>query len=155
MTPIYQTSTYVQTGQGEHKGYEYARTGNPTRSVLEKNLAALEQGHDAVCFSSGLAAMDAILKLLKSGDEVLATNDLYGGSYRLIKRIFESFGIQSRFISMQNPRTVAEAITPATRLIWIETPTNPLLQLVDIEAVCKVAREHGILACVDNTFASP
>lgn len=155
MTPIYQTSTYVQTGQGEHKGYEYARTGNPTRSVLEKNLAALEQGHDAVCFSSGLAAMDAILKLFKSGDEVLATNDLYGGSYRLIKRIFEPFGIQSRFISMQNPRTVAEAISPATRLIWIETPTNPLLQLVDIEAVCKVAREHGVLTCVDNTFASP
>lgn len=155
MTPIYQTSTYVQTGQGEHKGYEYARTGNPTRSVLEKNLAALEQGYDAVCFSSGLAAMDAILKLLKSGDEVLATNDLYGGSYRLIKRIFEPFGIQSRFISMQDPHTVAEAITPATRLIWIETPTNPLLHLVDIEAVCKVARKHGILTCVDNTFASP
>lgn len=155
MTPIFQTSTYVQTGPGEHKGFEYARTGNPTRRALEQNLAALENGHDGICFGSGLAAMDAILKLLKAGDEVLATNDLYGGSYRLLRRIFEPFGLQSRFVDMSNLQALEEAITPQTRLIWIETPTNPLLRIVDIQAVCTLARQKGILTCVDNTFASP
>lgn len=155
MTPIFQTSTYVQTGPGEHKGYEYARTQNPTRRVLEKNLAALENGHDGICFGSGLAAMDAILKLLKAGDEVIASNDLYGGSYRLLRRVFEPFGLKSSFVQMTDLQSVEAAITPATRLIWIETPTNPLLQVVDIRAICALARSKGILTCVDNTFASP
>lgn len=155
MTPIFQTSTYVQTGPGEHKGYEYARTQNPTRRVLEKNLAALENGYDGICFGSGLAAMDAILKLLRAGDEVIASNDLYGGSYRLLRRVFEPFGLKSSFVPMTDVQSVAEAITPATRLIWIETPTNPLLQVVDIRAICDLARSKGILTCVDNTFASP
>lgn len=155
MTPIYQTSTYVQTGPGEHKGYEYARTQNPTRKALEQNLAAIENGHDAICFGSGLAAMDAVLKLLKSGDEVLAINDLYGGSYRQIVRIFEPLGIKSRFIDMTDPAAIEAAIRPETKLIWIETPTNPLLQIVDITAICDIAKRKGILSCVDNTFASP
>lgn len=155
MTPIYQTSTYVQTGPGEHQGYEYARTQNPTRKALEQNLAAIENGHDAICFGSGLAAMDAVLKLLKSGDEVLAINDLYGGSYRQIVRIFEPLGIKSRFIDMTDPTAIEAAIRPETKLIWIETPTNPLLQIVDITAICDIAKRKGILSCVDNTFASP
>lgn len=155
MTPIYQTSTYVQTGPGEHKGYEYARTQNPTRKALEQNLAAIENGHDAICFGSGLAAMDAVLKLLRSGDEVLAINDLYGGSYRQIVRIFEPLGIKSRFIDMTDIAAIEAAIRPETKLIWIETPTNPLLQIVDITAICEIAKSKGILSCVDNTFASP
>ncbi len=155
MTPIYQTSTYVQASPGDHKGYEYARTQNPTRSVLEKNLAALENGADGICFGSGLAAMDAILKMLKSGDEVISTNDLYGGSYRLIKKIFEPFGLKSKFIDMTRIEELEKAISADTKLIWIETPTNPLLSIVDIKAVCDVARARGILTCVDNTFASP
>lgn len=155
MTPIYQTSTYVQAAPGVHKGYEYARTQNPTRNVLEKNLAALENGADGICFGSGLAAMDAILKLLRSGDEVISTNDLYGGSYRLIKKIFEPFGLKSKFIDMTRIEELEQAISPDTRLIWIETPTNPLLSIVDIQAVCDVARAKGIMTCVDNTFASP
>ncbi|MDQ3143223.1 MAG: cystathionine gamma-synthase [Bacteroidota bacterium] len=155
MTPIYQTSTYAQDGHGNHKGFEYARTQNPTRNVLEENLAALENGADAICFGSGLAAMDAIVKLFKSGDEILATHDLYGGSYRLLVRVFGQFGIISRFVPMQNAEEFAKQIRPETKLIWIETPTNPLLQLVDIEAVCKIAAQRDILVCVDNTFASP
>jgi len=155
MTPIFQTSTYVQTGPGEHKGYEYARTQNPTRKALEQNLAALENGHDAVCFGSGLAAMDAVLKMFRAGDEVIATNDLYGGSYRLLRKVFEPFGLRSRFVPMSDLAALEAAISPDTRLIWIETPTNPLLQIVDIQAVCALARSKGILTCVDNTFASP
>lgn len=155
MTPIYQTSTYVQAAPGDHKGYEYARTQNPTRRVLEQNLAALENGADGICFGSGLAAMDAVLKLLKSGDEVVSTNDLYGGSYRLIKKIFEPFGLKSKFIDMTRIEELEKAISPDTKLIWIETPTNPLLSIVDIKAVCDVARAKGIMTCVDNTFASP
>lgn len=155
MTPIYQTSTYVQAAPGDHKGYEYARTQNPTRRVLEQNLAALENGADGICFGSGLAAMDAVLKLLKSGDEVVSTNDLYGGSYRLIKKIFEPFGLKSKFIDMTRMEELEKAIGPDTKLIWIETPTNPLLTIVDIKAVCDVARAKGIMTCVDNTFASP
>ncbi len=155
MTPIYQTSTYAQDGPGVHKGFEYARTQNPTRKVLEENLAALENGAGAVCFGSGLAAMDAIIKLLKSGDEVLGTHDLYGGSYRLLVRVFSQFGIKSRFVPMQDPDYFASQISDQTKLIWIETPTNPLLQIVDIEAIVKIAKQKNILVCVDNTFASP
>ena len=155
MTPIYQTSTYVQAAPGEHKGYEYARTQNPTRSALEKNLAALENGTDAICFGSGLAAQDAVIKLLQSGDEILSVNDLYGGSYRQMVRIYGAWGLKSRFIDMTKAHAVAEAIGPNTRLLWIETPTNPMLNIVDIEAVCAIARQRGILTVVDNTFASP
>ena len=155
MTPIYQTSTYAQSAPGEHQGYEYARTQNPTRTVLERNLAALENGTDAICFGSGLAAQDAVLKLLASGDEVLAVNDLYGGSYRQMVRVYGAWGLQSRFIDMYTAANVEREIGPATKLIWIETPTNPMLNVVDIAAVCAIARQHGILTCVDNTFASP
>ena len=155
MTPIFQTSTYVQDGPGNHKGFEYARTQNPTRQVLEENLAALENGYGAACFGSGLAAMDAVIKLLQSGDEVIATNDLYGGSYRQMVRIFQKMGISSKYISMANAESLRQHIGPKTRLIWVETPTNPLLGIVDIEAICKVAHEHNLLVCVDNTFASP
>ncbi len=155
MTPIYQTSTYAQTAPGVHKGFEYARTQNPTRSVLEKNLAALENGVDAICFSSGLAAQDAVMKLFKSGDEVLAVNDLYGGSYRQMIRVYGQWGLKSRFVDMYTASNVEQAIGPDTKLIWIETPTNPMLNIVDIAAVCAIARSRGILTCVDNTFASP
>jgi cystathionine gamma-lyase len=155
MTPIFQTSTYAQTAPGEHKGYEYARTQNPTRSALETNLAALENGTDAICFSSGLAAQDAVIKLLASGDEVLAVNDLYGGSYRQMVRVWSQWGLKSRFVDMYDAANVEREISPATKLIWIETPTNPMLNIVDIAAVCATARKQGILTCVDNTFASP
>lgn len=155
MTPIFQTSTYVQDAPGVHKGFEYGRTQNPTRQALENNLAALENGFGAVCFGSGLAALDAVIKLLKSGDEILSVNDLYGGSYRLMRRIYEPFGIQSRFVSMRDAADFETQITPQTKLIWIETPTNPMLGIVDIEAICAVAKKHSILTCVDNTFASP
>ncbi|MEQ1746454.1 MAG: cystathionine gamma-synthase [Saprospiraceae bacterium] len=155
MTPIFQTSTYVQAAPGDHKGYEYARTQNPTRTVLEKNLAALENGTDAICFGSGLAAQDAVMKLLKTGDEVLSVNDLYGGSYRQMVRVYGPWGLKSRYVDMTDATSVESAIGPDTRMIWIETPTNPMLSIVDIEAVCAVARKRGILSVVDNTFASP
>ena len=155
MTPIFQTSTYVQTAPGEHQGYEYARTQNPTRSVLETNLAALENGKDAICFASGLAAMDAILKMYRPGDEILCTNDLYGGSYRLLSRIFKQFGLIGRFIDMSDPAQVADQISPATKLLWIETPTNPMLNIIDIAGVCELAKTKGVAVCVDNTFSSP
>ncbi len=155
MTPIFQTSTYVQAAPGEHKGYEYARTQNPTRHALEKNLAALENGVDAICFSSGLAAQDAVIKLLNTGDEILSVNDLYGGSYRQMVRVYGAWGLKSRFVDMTRAHTVADAIGPHTRMLWIETPTNPMLNIVDIEAVCALARQRGILTVVDNTFASP
>lgn len=155
MTPIFQTSTYVQKTPGEHQGYEYARTQNPTRTVLENNLAALENGATGICFGSGLAAMDAILKLLNPGDEIIATNDLYGGSYRLITKVYEKFGLKGTFIDMSNPAEVAKHISDKTKLLWIETPTNPMLKIVDIEAICKIAKKKGVMTCVDNTFASP
>jgi cystathionine gamma-lyase len=155
MTPIFQTSTYVQDAPGVHKGFEYARTQNPTRQALENNLAALENGFGAVCFGSGLAALDAVIKLFKSGDEILSVNDLYGGSYRLMRRIYEPFGIKSRFVSMNDIADFEAQISSETKLIWIETPTNPMLGIVDIDAICAVAKKHGILTCVDNTFASP
>ncbi len=155
MTPIYQTSTYAQSSPGVHKGYEYARTGNPTRTVLENNLAALENGKFGICFSSGLAAMDAVIRLLQPGDEVLACDDLYGGSYRLLTKVHGGFGIKSRFVGMNNLTAFESAIRPETKLIWIETPTNPMLNIVDISAICTIAKKKGILTCVDNTFASP
>lgn len=155
MTPIYQTSTYVQDSPGVHKGYEYARTQNPTRTALERNLAMLENGVGAVCFASGLAAMDAVLKLLKPGDEIIATNDLYGGSYRLMVRIFEKFGLKAHFIDLNDLGVLNNTINDRTSLIWIETPTNPLLRIIDIQSICELAYAKGILTCVDNTFASP
>jgi cystathionine beta-lyase len=155
MTPIYQTSTYVQDAPGVHKGYEYARTKNPTRSALEKNLAALENGVDAICFGSGLAATDAILKLLSPGDEVIATNDLYGGSYRIMTKIFSNYGINFNFVGMDSADSITEHITDKTKLIWIETPTNPMLNIIDIQAVCEAANGYDLNVVVDNTFASP
>ncbi|MEY4133723.1 MAG: cystathionine gamma-synthase [Saprospiraceae bacterium] len=155
MTPIFQTSTYAQEAPGKHKGYEYARTQNPTRTALETNLAALENGRHAICFASGLAAMDAVVRLLDPGDEILSTNDLYGGSYRQMVRVHGRYGILSRFSDMQHAASVAVQIRPETKMLWIETPTNPMLNIVDIRALCTTAREKGILSCVDNTFASP
>ena len=155
MTPIFQTSTYVQDAPGVHKGYEYARTQNPTRKVLEDNLAALERGTPGVVFASGLAAQDAIMKMLAPGDEIVSTNDLYGGSYRQMVKIYEGFGIRSRFVNMTDLGEVEAAITEHTKLLWIETPTNPMLQLVDIAALTALAARHGVKTVVDNTFASP
>lgn len=155
MTPIYQTSTYAQEEPGKHKGFEYARTQNPTRSALERNLARLENGKHAIAYSSGLAAMDAVMRLLEPGDEVIATNDLYGGSYRQMVRVHERYGIKARFLDLGNIDKLQKNINKNTKLIWIETPTNPMLKLVDIEAVTEIAKAKGILTCVDNTFASP
>ena len=155
MTPIYQTSTYVQAAPGDHKGYEYARTQNPTRSVLEKNLAALENGTDAICFSSGLAAQDAVMKLLEPGDEVISCNDLYGGSYRQMIRVYAKYGIKFHFVDMHNVNNILNVVNENTKLIWIETPTNPMLSIVDIEAICASVKKPGLKVLVDNTFASP
>ena len=157
MTPIFQTSTYVQAAPGDHKGYEYARTQNPTRSVLEKNLSSLENGVDAICFASGLAALDAILKLLSPGDEVISTNDLYGGSYRLMTKIYAQYGITFKFIDLQDAANLSSVLTSQTKMVWIETPTNPMLNIVDIEAISTIAKNHraDMMVCVDNTFASP
>ena len=155
MTPIYQTSTFVQEAPGKHKGFQYARSQNPTRKVLEDNLAALENGAAAICFSSGLAALDAILKLLSPGDEVISTNDLYGGSFRLMTKIFEKFGIKFKFVNMNDANEMAKHITEKTKLIWVETPTNPMLSIIDIKAVAESVHGQNILVCVDNTFASP
>jgi cystathionine beta-lyase/cystathionine gamma-synthase len=155
MTPIYQTSTYVQDSPGDHKGYEYARTQNPTRNVLENNLAALENGNYGICFSSGMAAMDAVMKLLSPGDEIISTNDLYGGSYRIIDKIYKKFGLVGHFIDMTDVQNVKNKINDKTKLIWIETPTNPMLSLIDIKAVADLCKDRDIMVCVDNTFASP
>lgn len=155
MTPIYQTSTYAQESPGKHKGYEYARTQNPTRSALENNLAALENGQRAFCFGSGLAAMDTIIRLLNPGDEVILSNDLYGGSYRQMVKIHARYGLVSHFVDMTKPKNVADRINDQTKLIWIETPTNPMLNVVDIKAISALTKNKDILVCVDNTFASP
>ena len=155
MTPIFQTSTYVQDAPGVHKGFEYARTQNPTRDVLQNNLAELENGKYGICFSSGLAALDVIMKTLKPGDDVLSGNDLYGGSFRQMRTVFGPFGIQSRFIPMNDLDFVADSIQENTKLIWLETPTNPMLNIIDIEGISNLAKEKGILVAVDNTFASP
>ena len=155
MPPIYQTSTYAQTTPGGHKGFEYSRTHNPTRQALEKSLASIENGKHGLAFGSGLAAIDSVLKLLQPGDEVVSTNDLYGGSYRLFTKIFEGFGIKFHFVGMNNVQAVADAINSNTKLIWVETPTNPMMNVVDIKAVSQIAKQHKILLAVDNTFASP
>ncbi len=154
MPPIYQTSTYAQTTPGGHKGYEYSRTHNPTRNALEKGLASIENGNYGLAFGSGLAAIDAVLKLLSPGDEVISTNDLYGGSYRLFTKIFERFGIKFHFIGMENADHIEQLITQNTKLIWAETPTNPMMNVIDIEAISKVAKKNNILFAVDNTFAT-
>jgi cystathionine beta-lyase len=155
MPPIYQTSTYAQTTPGGHKGFEYSRTHNPTRQALERSLASIEAGQYGFAFSSGLAAMDAVLKLLKPGDKVISTDDLYGGSYRLFTKIFEDFGIQFEFVNMNNPKHIEEAITDKTRMVWVETPTNPMMNVIDIKAVATLCKSNGIMLAVDNTFASP
>ena len=155
MTPIYQTTTYVQEGVGNHKGYEYSRSKNPTRSALENSIAALENGNHGACFGSGLAAIDCILKMLNPGDEIISTNDLYGGTYRLFKTIFEKYGLKFHFIGMENADKIEEYINEKTRLIWLETPTNPLLNIIDIEACAQISKKHGLLLGVDNTFATP
>lgn len=155
MTPIYQTSTYAQEAPGKHKGFEYARTQNPTRSALERNLARLENGKHAIAFSSGLAAMDAVMRLLEPGDEVIATNDLYGGSYRQMVKVHQRYRIKTHFVDLGNMDKLQKQINKNTKLIWIETPTNPMLRLVDIETVTAIAKVKGIMTCVDNTFASP
>ncbi len=155
MTPIFQTSTYVQESIGVHKGYAYGRSHNPTRSALETNLAALENGTDCICYASGLAAMDAILKLFKPGDEILSTNDVYGGSHRLLTKIYDVFGLKGSFVDMSEAASIEAMITDQTKLIWVETPTNPMLNIIDIKAVCEIAHKHGVLVCVDNTFSSP
>ncbi len=155
MTPIYQTSTYVQTSPGEHKGYEYARTQNPTRTALQNSLAAIENGKFGLCFSSGMAATDAVIKLLNPGDEVVAASDMYGGTYRLFTKIFEKYGLKFHFINMNDANNIKKFINSNTKLIWTETPTNPMMNITDIAAVASIARQHNIMFCVDNTFASP
>ena len=155
MTPIYQTSTYVQDGVGNHKGYEYSRTQNPTRHALEKNIAAIENGRYGACFGSGLAAIDCVLKMLNPGDEVISTNDLYGGSYRIFRTIFEKYGIKFHFVNMQDVSAVAALVNEHTKMIWVETPTNPMMNIIDIEAMAKISKAAGALLCVDNTFATP
>lgn len=155
MTPIFQTSTYVQESPGVNKGYGYARGKNPTRVALENNLAALENAKHAICFSSGMGATDAVMKLLKPGDEVITGDDLYGGSYRLFTKIYEPFGIKFHFIDLTNPENIAKFINDKTKLLWVETPTNPTMQIIDIVACSKIAKSNNILFVVDNTFASP
>jgi cystathionine beta-lyase/cystathionine gamma-synthase len=155
MPPIYQTSTYAQTTPGGHKGYEYSRTHNPTRHALEKAFASIENGNYGLAFASGLSAIDAIIKLLKPGDEVISTNDLYGGSYRLFTKIYEDFGIKFHFIGMENTLNIESFINKSTKLIWVETPTNPMMNIIDIKATSIIAKKHNILLAVDNTFATP
>jgi cystathionine beta-lyase len=155
MTPIYQTSTYVQAAPGDHKGYEYARTQNPTRDALQASLAAIENGKYGLCFGSGMAATDAVVKLLMPGDEVIVSNDLYGGTYRLMTKIFANYGIKFHFIAMDNADNIKGYINDNTKMIWIETPTNPLLNIIDIEAAAIIAHQHNLLLVCDNTFASP
>ncbi|MCB0476982.1 MAG: cystathionine gamma-synthase [Crocinitomicaceae bacterium] len=155
MTPIYQTSTYVQEGVGNHKGYEYSRTKNPTRSALESNIAALENCRFGACFGSGLAAIDCVIKMLNPGDEVISTGDLYGGTYRLFTTIFAKYGIKFHFVGMSDTSEIEASINTKTKLIWVETPTNPMMNIIDIEACSKIAKAHNILLAVDNTFATP
>ncbi|NQY66144.1 MAG: cystathionine gamma-synthase [Flavobacteriales bacterium] len=155
MTPIYQTSTFVQTAPGEHKGYEYSRSQNPTRHTLEKNLAALENAKHGLCFASGMAATDAIIKLLSPGDEVISTNDLYGGSYRIFETIFKNYGIVFHFVPMNDTAAIKEKLNDNTKMIWVETPTNPMMNIIDIKAVSEISKSKDLILVVDNTFASP
>lgn len=155
MPPIYQTSTYAQSTPGGHQGFEYSRSGNPTRTALENALASIENGQYGLAFASGLSAMDAVIKLLEPGDEVVSTNDLYGGSYRLFKQVFEKYGITFHFTAMQDVKSVAGKINDKTKLLWVETPTNPMMNIIDIEAMAALAKKHNLLLAVDNTFATP
>lgn len=155
MTPIFQTSTYVQAAPGDHKGYEYARTQNPTRNVLQNNLAALEGMNYGMCFSTGMGAVDACIKLLSPGDEVVSTNDLYGGSYRIFTKIFANYGIVFKFVDMSDIEAVKAAVNKKTKMVWVETPTNPLLRIIDIEVMCQIGHSVGAIVVVDNTFSSP
>lgn len=155
MPPVYLTSTFAQSAPGQHRGYEYSRSGNPTRHALEAAMASIENGTSGLAFSSGLAAMDAVIKLLGPGDEVLANRDLYGGSYRLFRRVFEPLGIRFRFEDLGQPGAVAQYLSPQTRLIWLESPTNPMMNVLDIAAIAGLARSRGVLVAVDNTFATP
>ena len=155
MPPIYQTSTYAQSTPGGHKGFEYSRTHNPTRAALERSFASLENGNYGLAFGSGLAAIDAVIKLLKPGDEVISTNDLYGGSYRLFTKIYEDFGVKFHFIGMENALNIEAYLNENTKLIWVETPTNPMMNIIDIKAAASIAKKHSILLAVDNTFATP
>lgn len=155
MPPIYQTSTYAQASPGDHKGYEYSRTANPTRTALENSFASIENGNFGLAFGSGLAAIDCVIKLLSPGDEVVSTSDLYGGSYRIFTKIFENYGIKFHFIGMENSEKIESYISNNTKLIWVETPTNPMMNIIDIETVSKVAKKNQILLAVDNTFATP
>ena len=155
MPPIYQTSTYAQSTPGGHLGYEYSRSANPTRTALENALASIENGEYGMAFASGLAAIDAVMKLLSPGDEVISTSDLYGGSYRLFKRVYEKFGITFRFVDMGHVDNIVVQINDKTKLVWVETPTNPMMNIIDIKAVSEITKKHGLLLAVDNTFATP
>ncbi|MFM7769144.1 MAG: trans-sulfuration enzyme family protein, partial [Bacteroidota bacterium] len=155
MTPIYQTTTFVQEAPGVNKGYEYARSLNPTRTALEEAFAALENATFGLAFSSGVGATDAVIKLLSPGDEVICGNDMYGGTYRLFSKVFERFGIKFHYVNQQDITQIANHIKKETKLIWIETPTNPLMNIADVAAICDLAKKHNVLTCVDNTFASP
>lgn len=155
MPPIYQTSTYAQKSPGQHQGYEYSRTHNPTRHLLEKSFASIESGNFGLAFGSGLAAIDAVIKLLSPGDEVISTNDLYGGTYRLFTKIFQKYDIEFRFIPMGSIKNIESVITSKTKLIWVETPTNPMLNIIDVKAISKLIKDKDIILAVDNTFATP
>lgn len=155
MTPIYQTSTYVQAAPGDHKGYEYARTQNPTRTALQQALAAIENGKYGLSYGSGMAATDAVAKLLQPGDEVIVSNDLYGGTYRIFTKVYASYGIKFHFVGMQDAQNITQYINDKTKMIWIETPTNPLLNVIDIEACAAISKKHNLILVCDNTFASP
>ena len=155
MPPIYQTSTYAQSSPGEHKGYEYSRTGNPTRTALENALSSIESGNYGLAFASGLASIDAIMKMLKPGDEVISTNDLYGGTFRLFTTIFETFGIKFHFVGMDDIENIEKQINKKTKLLWVESPTNPMLNIIDIKKCAEISRQHELLLVVDNTFATP
>jgi len=155
MTPIYQTSTYAQESPSKHKGYGYARGANPTRDALQKSIAALENGQFGLCFSSGMGATDAVIKLLKPGDEVITSYDLYGGSYRMFRHVFEKFGIKFHFIDLSDPNNISPLLNENTKLLWLETPSNPLMRIIDIQACATLAKQRDMLVAVDNTFASP
>jgi len=155
MTPIYQTSTYVQEGVGQHKGYAYSRSQNPTRHALEKNIAAIENGKFGACFGSGIAAIDCLLKIFNPGDEIISTNDLYGGTYRIFKTVFEKYGLKFHFVGMDDLNAIRAEINENTKMIWVETPTNPMMNIIDIKACADIAKEHKLMLAVDNTFATP
>jgi len=155
MTPIYQTSTYVQSSPGVHKGFEYSRTQNPTRKVLEDNLAALENAKYGLCFSSGMAAIDCVLKILSPSDHIVSSADVYGGTFRLFKKVYEPYGIKTSFVALKSTESILQSITENTKIVWVETPSNPVLQIIDIKAIAALCKKKGILLVVDNTFATP